>query len=111
MYDVPEPFLAPEQVLPADEAYACMASDRWQLGLILLQLLCCKPLDLLLLDSSVPRASRLTTAHVQALFDAHNTNAPMRDLVLGLLQPDPDARLTDAGMEEAVRNLLAAEIS
>jgi len=55
-----QPFVAPEQVLPNDSSYACLATDRWQLGLIVLQLLCHKTLTQLIRDHFPHESSEST---------------------------------------------------
>lgn len=86
-----------------------MASDRWQLGIILLQLLCRRPLRLVLQDSGITHACSLTAAKLQALLAlrCQSTSVALRALVVGLLQHDAERRLTDAGMEEAMRRVIA----
>lgn len=63
----PEHILAPEQ-LSGDRGIVCRATDRWQLGLVLLQLLCRRPLDCLLPPGC--KASHMPAGVFGALLDA-----------------------------------------
>lgn len=84
-----------------------MATDRWQLGVLLLQLLCRKPIG------SIPLGGKplheVPTHGIKALLDVHCASTPLKCFVLGLLEHSVDDRLTDEGMEQALANVVKAE--
>jgi hypothetical protein len=74
---------------------------------LLLQLLCRTPLDLLPLGGKL--LHELSKQEIEALLTPHCASSPLRGFVLSLLEHSVDHRLTDEGMEQALANVAKAE--
>jgi len=119
-YDTQQNFVAPEQICPnklsrcgsatdcPHGACASAATDKWQVGLVLLQLLTRKTIQQLI-DSSLPyplpNLTTLTRANFEALLIQHagDTDTDLKSLVLDLLGHDASKRPLDQQAVDTIR--------
>lgn len=116
IFSVDEPFQAPEVL--QGPSLACMASDRWAAGVVILQLICQRPLHNLL--DSLPgdhpartnkRAELLTSADIggfMALPSSLPVGPGLAELVLDLLTVKPTERPTDDQALMRVKEAIAS---